>query len=194
MTVSTTFDCFFVLALWLQAPLAPRTQLGHPTHSRLLALHAVPRAPPSAMSGRASLTAGQAGLYDAFDALAVQQKTGKLPEATLVSWVKDLSESKLGVFNKQMLELAFPDRESILRLEADIKSPSVESYYGSSLTVTFCHVLRTVQGGKRLNYKRRYWPAWRGWPRLNKWRCALRAMNNIMQQAAHGLWLAHGWG
>eukprot|EP00935_MAST-01C_sp_MAST-1C-sp1_P000873 g873.t1 len=97
------------------------------------------------MSGRASLTAGQAGLYDAFDALAVQQKTGKLPEATLVSWVKDLSESKLGVFNKQMLELAFPDRESILRLEADIKSTSVESYYGSSLTVTFCHVLRTVQ-------------------------------------------------
>ena len=97
MTVSTTFDCFFVLALWLQAPLAPRTQLGRPTHSRLLALHAVPRAPPSAMSGRASLTAGQAGLYDAFDALAVQQKTGKLPEATLVSWVKDLSESNLQV-------------------------------------------------------------------------------------------------
>ena len=84
MAVSITFDCFFVLALWLQAPLAPRTQLGRPTHSRLLALHAVPPAPPSAMSGRASLTAAQEGLYDAFDAPSVQQKTGKLPEATLV--------------------------------------------------------------------------------------------------------------
>ena len=83
------------------------------------------------MSGRASLTAGQAGLYDAFDALAVQQKTGKLPEATLASWVKDLSESKLGVFNKQMLELAAALSKHLVRVDEEL---GVADNYGLGRT------------------------------------------------------------